>query len=131
MTMIMALRRVATALSLTCLLATNAQATDNLTQLLVSPDGRFLMQQDGSPFFWLADTGWSMFQRLDRAGAEQYLADRAGKGYNMIQAVVLGGPIDPITAPNRYGHLPFIEDDPAQPNPKYFEHIDWVVQRAG
>src|SRR5262249_37421442 len=123
-------RFVVMAISLTWLLAKSAQAVDDLNQLRVSPDGRFLMQPDGSPFFWLADTGWSMFQRLDRDDAEHYLADRAKKGYNMIQAVVLGGPVDPITVPNRYGHLPFIDGDPARPNPKYFEHVDWLVERA-
>ena len=39
-------------------------------------------------------------------------------------------PADPITALNRYGHLPFIDGDPARPNPRYFEHVDWVVERA-
>ncbi len=100
------------------------------TDLRVSPDGRFLMQPDGEPFFWLADTGWSLFQRLDRADTELYLSDRAAKGYNVIQAVAFGGPADLPNTPNRYGQQALIDGDPTRPNPKYFEHIDWVVERA-
>jgi len=42
------------------------------------------------------------------------------------------GKLDPngLVNPNRYGESPFIASDPARPNAKYFEHIDWVVDRA-
>jgi hypothetical protein len=108
-----------------------AQAADDLSKpLRISPDGRFFMQADGAPFFWLGDTGWSLFQRLDREDAEQYLKDRASRGYTVIQAVVFGGPADSIDAKNRYGHTPFLNRDVRRPNPKYFEHVDWIVERA-
>jgi hypothetical protein len=116
-------------LALAC--ASVARSADDLKQALrVSPDGRFLTQPDGEPFFWLADTGWSLFQRLSREDAEQYLKDRAGKGYTLIQAVVFGGPADTVKSPNRYGQLPLLKNNPATPNPKYFEHVDWIVDRA-
>jgi hypothetical protein len=96
-----------------------------------SPDGRFLVDEDGEPFFWLGDTGWAIFARLTRAETDDYFRDRAAKGFNLIQAVAIGGPFDGLDVPNRQGDLALIDMDLARPNPRYFEHIDWVVTRAG
>jgi hypothetical protein len=57
--------------------------------LKVSPNGRFLQDRAGNPFFWLGDTGWLLFQKVDRAEAERYLENRRLKGFNVIQAMVL------------------------------------------
>ncbi|MBI4166966.1 MAG: glycoside hydrolase family 140 protein, partial [Acidobacteria bacterium] len=116
----------------TCfMLATTANAADDLTKpIRVSPDGHFLVQPDGEPFFWLGDTGWAIFERLTREETDEYLKDRANKGFTVIQAVAIGGPFDRLDVPNRYGELALIEKDPTRPNPRYFEHIDWVVNRA-
>jgi Protein of unknown function (DUF4038) len=104
---------------------------NDLTQSLrVSENARFLAQPDGSPFFWLGDTAWAIFARLTRAEAEVYLRDRASKGFTIVQAVAIGGPFDALEVANRYGALALVDKDPAQPNSKYFEHIDWVVDRA-
>jgi hypothetical protein len=35
-------------------------------KLKVSPKGRYFVAQDGKPFFYLGDTAWLLFQRLDR-----------------------------------------------------------------
>jgi protein tyrosine/serine phosphatase len=105
-------------------------ASDDLSKpIRVSADGRYLGTADGKPFFWLADTAWPMFVRLDRKEADRYLKDRAAKGFTVIQAVVTGGPWD-FHATNRYGDEPYVGGDPSKPNPKYFEHVDWVVDRA-
>ncbi len=101
----------------------------------VSANNRFLVHQDGTPFFWLGDTAWELFHRLDREEANRYLEDRAGKGYTVIQAVALAerdGHIDP----NPYGHLPLIDLDPARPAVRngpendYWDHVDYVVDKA-
>ncbi len=106
--------------------------------LAVSPNGRFLQHQDGTPFFWLGDTAWLLFQRLDRAETERYLEDRRGKGFNVVQAVALHGLADQ----SAYGVPALIGRDPARPNltpgrdPSkpgeydYWDHVDWVVDRA-
>jgi hypothetical protein len=98
-------------------------------RLEVSENRRFLVRQDGTPFFWLGDTAWELFHRLDRAGAERYLKDRAAKGFTVIQAVVLAE-LDGQKDPNPYGHRPLDQDDPTRPNEGYFEHVDWIVARA-
>ena len=105
-----------------------ARAADG-PSLKVSENKRFLVKPDGSPFFYLGDTAWELFHRLDRTEADLFLADRAAKGFTVIQAVALaefGG----LTEPNRYGQLPLEGNDPSKPNDKYFEHVDYVVDKA-
>lgn len=48
-----------------------------LPQLKVSDNRRFLVAVDGQPFFWLGDTAWELFHRLNREEAERYLKRRA------------------------------------------------------
>src|SRR3954453_9780780 len=83
----------------------DATAADGLPRLKVSENRRFLVKEDGSPFFYLGDTAWELFHRLDRPEAARYLADRAAKGFTVIQAVVLAE-LDGLHAPNAYGHTP-------------------------
>lgn len=97
--------------------------------LRVSENKRFLVKEDGSPFFYLGDTAWTLFQRLDRKEADRYLEDRAGKGFTVIQAVALSE-FDGLTVPNSYGELPLINGDPSRPNDLYFKHVDYVVEKA-
>ncbi len=101
----------------------------------VSPDGRFLLAGDGQPFFYLGDTVWELFHRSNREDAERYLADRARKGFTVVQAVAIAE-FDGHTVPNSYGHLPLIDLDPSRPDVKagpsndYWDHVDFVVDKA-
>ena len=58
-------------------------------KLKVSENKRFLIQENGKPFFYLGDTAWELFHRLNREEADKYLEDRAKKGFTVIQAVAL------------------------------------------
>ncbi len=103
--------------------------------LKVSPNHRYLIYEDGSPFFYLGDTAWELFHRLDRKEADLYLANRAGKGFTVIQAVALAE-LDGLNTPNVYGHRPLVENDPARPDVRdgpandYWDHVDYIVNRA-
>jgi hypothetical protein len=97
--------------------------------LRVSSDGRRLLQANGKPFLYLADTAWELFHRLDRDDAELYLRNRAAKGFTVIQAVLLAE-LDGVRKPNANGDLALIDGDPTKPNPKYFEHADWILAKA-
>ncbi len=57
------------------------------------------------PFFYLGDTAWTLFKRLDRDDAELYLSNRAAKGFTVIQAYVLRG----LEVTNLDGHLPLVD----------------------
>jgi hypothetical protein len=106
-----------------------------LPHLRVSENHRFLVTEDGRPFFYLADTAWELFHRLSREEADQYLANRAAKGFTVIQAVALAE-LDGHTMPNAYGHLPLVDLDPARPAVKdgpandYWDHVDYIMARA-
>jgi len=95
-------------------------------RLEVSESNRYLSYSDGTPFFYLGDTGWELFHRLDRKEADRYLTDRAKKGFTVIQAVVLFG----IDEPNAYGDFPLHKNSPARPNEAYFQHVDFIVSKA-
>ncbi len=98
-------------------------------RLKVSSDGRWLVWADGKPFFYLGDTAWELFHRLNREEADLYLRDRASKGFTVIQAVVLAE-LDGLGTPNPYGDVPLIDNDPTKPNEAYFRHVDYIVERA-
>lgn len=97
--------------------------------LKVSQDGRTLERPDGKPFLYIGDTAWMLFARSTRAEAELYLKNRADKGFTVIQAVALSL-FDGIAATNSYRQQAFVENNPASPNEDYFQHVDFVVNKA-
>lgn len=94
----------------------------------VSPNKRYILKE-GKPFFWLGDTAWELFHRLNREEAEYYLKTRAAQGYTVVQAVALAE-FDGLKEKNPYGEVPFINDDPTKPNEAYFKHVDFIVDKA-
>ena len=94
--------------------------------LKVAPNGRYLIHTDGTPFFYLGDTAWEIYQRLKREEADHYLQDRAEKGFTVIQTAVLAEH-DGLRNPNPYGHVPLHDMDPTRPNEAYFKHVDYIV----
>lgn len=97
-------------------------------QFSVSANDRYLVK-DGKPFFWLGDTAWELFHRLTREEADRYLKRRSEQGFTVIQAVILAE-FDGLHTPNAYGETPLVNDDPTKPNEKYFEHVDYIIDKA-
>jgi len=104
-------------------------ANERLPRIHVHKSGRFLSTEGGEPFFWLGDTAWELFHRLNREEAAHYFANRQSKGFNLIQAVVLAEE-DGLNVPNAYGELPLIDHDPTRPNEAYFAYVDELIQLA-
>lgn len=130
-------RRLLTALLiLTVGWSSSPEAAAETGRLAVSENGRYLAYvESGKPFFYLGDTAWELFHRLDREEARRYLEDRARKGFTVIQAVALAE-LDGLHTPNPYGHTPLVDDDPARPDTKpgprndYWDHVDFIVDLA-
>jgi len=101
-----------------------------LQQLKLSSDRHNLVTKDGKPFFWLGDTGWELFHRLDKQSAEAYFKKRSEQGFTVIQAVVLAE-LDGLHTPNANGDLPLMNDDPLKPNEPYFKYVDTLIELAG
>ena len=78
--------------------------------LRVSANGRYLEDSAGQPFFWLGDTAWPLFAQYPHASAEAYLANRAAKGFTVIQGVLAWGGgtgfESPLPGPNCNGDVP-------------------------
>ena len=70
-------------------------------KLVVSENGRFLQHENGTPFFWLGETGWLLPERLTREEAIYYLDACEKAGYNVVQVQTING----VPATNAYGKL--------------------------
>lgn len=97
-------------------------------QFAVSENKRYLLK-NGKPFFWMGDTAWELFHRLNREEADYYLKRRSEQGFTVVQAVVLAES-DGLRVPNALGQIPLINNDPAKPNEKYFQHVDYIIDKA-
>lgn len=104
-------------------------SSESPAQLKVSPDQHFLLKKNGQPFFWLGDTAWELFHRLNREEAVNYLQNRSDKGFTVIQAVVLAE-LDGLNTPNAYGDKPLYNNDPEKPVEAYFKHVDFIINEA-
>ncbi len=104
-------------------------------RLKVSDNKRYIVHEDGTPFFYLGDTAWELFHRLNREEADKYLENRRQKGFTVIQAVALAE-LDGLNTPNPYGHRPLVDNDLIKPDMKdgpnndYWDHVDYVVNKA-
>lgn len=108
-----------------------------MKKLKVHESKRFLMWEDGTPFFYLADTAWELFHKLSREEAEYFLSVRASQGFNAIQAVALAE-FDGLEEKNAYGRAPLKmtngQYDPTAPDVgdgyDYWQHVDYMVDTA-
>lgn len=99
-------------------------------RLRVADNQRYLVHQDGTPFFYLGDTAWELFHALNRQDTDRYLKRRAEQGFTVIQAVALAE-LDGLNTPNANGDKPLLNNDPKTPNEAYFKHVDYVIEKAG
>jgi hypothetical protein len=102
----------------------------------------YIAYQDGTPFFWLADTGWEMLHRLSRQEIETYLENRKQKGFNVIQTVLVSEFMHADKAVDFYNDSIFIGGNPLKPaitpgnNPEnakeydYWDHVDYALKTA-
>lgn len=104
--------------------------TVNLPRLKISQNRRYMLTENDQPFFWLGDTAWEMIHRLSKEEVLIYLKDRAAKGFNVVQTVILAE-LDGLNIPNAYGDQPLLDFDPAQPNEPYFNYLDQIIGWAG
>ena len=77
--------------------------------LRVSDNKRYLVVSEAStgqnrPFFWLGDTAWELFHRLDLTEADRYLKKRAEQGFTVIQVVLLSE-LDGLNTPKPWSTI--------------------------
>ena len=100
-------------------------------------DGRWLRRESGEPFFYLGDTAWELFHRLDREEMALYFETRSKQGFTVVQCVLLAE-FEGVTTPNAYGRLPLHTTDglpdPTRPDTEgeysYWAHVDYAIRLA-
>lgn len=100
---------------------------ERLQAIKISENHRFFSTADGKPFFWLGDTGWLLFTKLNREETDAYLEDRRQKGFNVIQVMLVH---DVAKAVNVYGDSALHQQNVATPAENYWKHVDYVVDKA-
>ncbi|WP_211481754.1 glycoside hydrolase family 140 protein [Arachidicoccus rhizosphaerae] len=101
----------------------------------VSDNHRYFVDQSGKPFFWLGDTGWLILSKLRQGQVDSYLEDRADKGFNVIQVMV----IHDLAEENADGRTALINKDLSRPDTataqgghilNYWQGLDSLVVKA-
>ncbi len=91
----------------------------------VSGNRRYL-EQNGRPFFYLADTAWKLFTAPDEADARHYLRTRQAQGFSVIMPVLA----TERTRGEEGERSAFLEDDPDRPDEAFFARVDRLVADA-
>ena len=94
----------------------------------VSKSGRYFVDRNGEPVFWLGTTQWQLFREYSLDDARTIIEKSKAKGFNFAQVMLMG--VGDGTKPNVHGDKPWINDDPLTPNEAYFRNVDAVVRIA-
>jgi len=107
-----------------------------MKKLKVHENKNYLMWEDGTPFYYLADTAWELAHKLKRDEIERYMSIRKEQGFNVIQVVALAES-DGIGTPNAYGHIPFLREEgvfkvcaDTRSEANYWTDLDQIIQMA-
>jgi hypothetical protein len=107
--------------------------------LKIASSHRGFETADGKPFFWLGDTGWLLFVKLNREETMHYFDIRKQQGFNVIQVMLVH---DVKRAVNQYGDSALIYNDVSRPattpgnNPgnsveyDFWDHVDFAIDEA-
>ena len=140
------LKAMGTLLSVAFLAAAAQPWADSLGELRVSENGRFLVHEDGSGFFPIADTAWAIAWYSTRDLVEDYLQHRKDQKFNTVALVALPSYANGAVIPNAYGDFPLEANggawDPLRPiatpgaDPEnateydYWDHLEYIIDTA-
>ena len=110
------------------LVGASAPAQQTAWPLKVSPNGRYFVDHNGTPVFWLGTTQGELFHGFKLEDAKTFLAESSKTGFVVVQVKLMGG--GDGTVPNAYGEKIWINDDSLMPNEAYFRNVDAVVEAA-
>ena len=103
--------------------------------LRINAGGRYLEDQNGTPFLITADTGWCMVNGLTDGEIDTYLAARKTQGFNAIQFMLMSkhsGCAVGGTSVDRYGQSPFTLGDAnwSITNEAYWARVDTILNKV-
>ena len=94
--------------------------------LKLSSNNRYLVDQGGKPFLYVADTSWTMLGYLSVADAKQVIDTRKSQGFTAIQTILTPWG----TGRSGVRGAAFTNNDLTQPNESYFAGVDEIIQYA-
>lgn len=115
----------------TIVVRVNSTGSSSRFPLRKSANGRYIEDQEGTPFLLHGDTAWSLLVQLSREDVNDYLEDRHARGFNTLLMNLIEHKFADNPPRNWYGDPPFLAPgDFSTPNEAYFAHADWVIGRA-
>lgn len=99
--------------------------------LRISPNNRYFVDRQGTPFLIQGDTAWSLIAQLTLREAGVYLDRRRVQGFNAILVNLIEHKFSSKAPRNAAGAAPFLTPgDLSTPNEAYFAHADQVIALA-
>lgn len=90
----------------------------------LSDNRRHFVHNDGTPFFWLADTTWSSVLQAKLDDWRYFLGRRREQGFTTMQSVMTNWRVMPQDA---FGEKAYVGDENIIINPRFFQRIDAKV----
>lgn len=95
--------------------------------LKISSNNRYLVDQNGRPFFYAADTSWTMLGYLSVDDAKKLIDIRKSQGFSAIQTILV--PWGAGRSSSARGAA-FTNNDLTKPNEAYFSAVDQIMDYA-
>lgn len=105
--------------------------------LKLKAGARYLVDQNNTPFFIQGDAPWELMQNLNGSDTQQYITNRANKGYNTILCEAIEHQFSTHPPTNAYNQPPFLTKvdathwNFASTNELYWTNVDAVIRLAG
>ena len=87
----------------------------------MSPEGRYFVDQQEKPVFWLGTTQWQLFRDYTLDEARMIIEKSKDHGFVFLQVMLMG--VGDGTKTNVYGQKPWINDNALTPNEAYFTNV--------
>lgn len=92
----------------------------------VSADGRYFIHEDGTPFFWMADTAWNGALLSTSEEWDKYIGERTRQKFNAVQWVATQFRAAP--AGDQMHQLAFTGTNKIEIVPAFFQRMDQKVE---
>jgi len=109
---------------------TSAASVTAAYPLKASANHRYLVDQNGQPFFIDGDAAWSLIAHLSDGDKDTYLANRQAHGVNMVIVNLIEHLYATNAPKDVYGNAPFTGKTFTTPNDAYFQHADYAINDA-
>lgn len=91
--------------------------------------GKRYFEKNGKFFPYLADTAWTLLQRLSRGETVYYLDKRLKQGFNAVQVSAISE-LDGVRKPTIDGLLPFVNGNVKRPCRAYFDKLCFLADEC-